>query len=366
PADTGDQPQSIGRLAELIGGDSVADMDTDMRAVLDMLGQLGARPLEQLTAAAARRQPGLTDAVAALMARAGSMPAEDGVTSEDVMVSARDGEIPARLYRPAELLSRLNPMVLYFHGGGFVTGDLDSHDGAARGLARRSGAIVLSAGYRLAPDHPLPAAHDDAWTAWTWLRGMAHRLGGDPKLVAVAGEDAGASLAAHVALQARDKRSHRPVCQVLIHPMAGMDLTTASYGETLATQPLGLQAMRWRLRQLFADGIPEYEPLLQLAERPDLAGLAPSLIVLAQIDPLRSEGEALATALQIAGVPVACLTYAGVTQGFFGLGLIVTKALFAQADVADALRKAFAAAPRRQTIRITHIEDPARSCYRNG
>tara|TARA_R110002124_G_scaffold109676_12_gene262919 strand:- start:48092 stop:49147 length:1056 start_codon:yes stop_codon:yes gene_type:complete len=347
PADTDAQTHSIGRLAERIAGDPMAGMDADMKAVTEMLAQLGARPLEQLTPAAARQQAGLHDAVAALMARAGTVPEDDGVSSEDVMISGRDGEIPARLYRPAALLSRLNPMVLYFHGGGFVTGDLDSHADTARALARRSGAMVLSVDYRLAPENPLPAAHDDAWTAWNWLSGMAHRLGGDPRQVAVAGEDAGANLAAYVAVQARNQRGHQPACQVLVHPMAGLDLGMPSYGETLATQPFGAPAMRWRLHQLFAEGQTEHEPLLQLAARQDLAGLAPAVIVLAQIDPLRSEGEALAAALQQAGVPVTCLTYEGVTQGFFGLGLIVTKALFAQADVADALRKAFAAAQRR-------------------
>jgi acetyl esterase len=161
------------------------------------------------------------------------------------------------------------------------------------------------------------------------------------------GEDAGANLAAHVALMARDERGHRPVHMVLIHPIAGTDLTTPSYGETLRARPIGLPAMRWRLRQLFAGDVPEIEPKLQLAARTDLAGLAPTTIVLARIDPLRSEGEALAVALHRADVPVTTLTYDGVTQGFFGLGRIVTKALFAQADVADALAGAFAPPARR-------------------
>jgi len=339
----GDLQDSIGRLAELIGGDPLAGLDADMKAVLDMLAQLGARPLDQLTPHAARNQPKMPDAVAALMAVAGTVPPDDGVASEDVPMS---DNVSARLYRPPELLPRLNPLILYFHGGGFVTGDLDSHDASARALARRSGAIVLSVGYRLAPEHAWPAAHEDAWTAWLWLGDQAHRLGGDPRRVAVAGEDAGANLALHVALRARDARGHRPVHQGLIHPMAGTDLTTPSYGETLRALPIGVPAMRWRLRQIFADGPPDNEPLLNLARRADLAGLAPATIILARIDPLRSEGEALAAALQRAGVPVTCAIYEGVTQGFFGTGLIVNKALFAQADLADALVRAFAASAR--------------------
>ncbi|WP_193337689.1 alpha/beta hydrolase [Devosia beringensis] len=338
----GDPQESIGRLAELIGGDPTAGLDADMKAVLDMLTQLGAQRLEQLTPAAARAQPGLPDAVKALMAVAGTVADDDGVASADVTINSAAGDLAARLYRPGELLPRLNPMVLYFHGGGFVTGDLDSHDGSARALARRTGAIVLSVGYRLAPEHAWPAAHDDAWTAWTWLGDQAHRLGGDPRRVAVAGEDAGANLALQVALRARDGRGHRPLHQALIHPMAGTDFSMPSYGETLRTLPVDMPAMRWRLRQIFADGLPEDEPLLNLATRHDLAGLAPASIILARIDPLRSEGELLAAALQRAGVPVSCTIYEGVTQGFFGLGQIVTKALFAQAELADALARAFA------------------------
>ena len=343
-----DDPQdSIGRLAELIAGDPMAALDADMRAVVDMLGQLGARPLEQLTPDAARRQPKMPDAIAALMARAGTIAADDGVASEDLMIDGGAGQIAGRLYRPRDLLSRLNPMVLYCHGGGFVTGNLDTHDAAARGLARRTGAIVLSVDYRLAPEHALPAAHDDAWAAWNWLGNQAHRLGGDPRRAAVAGEDAGANLAMHVALRARDGHSHRPVHQLLIHPIAGTDLTTPSYGETLRARPVGLAAMRWRLRHLIPDGIPDPGNPLQLVGRADLAGLAPVTMVLARIDPLRSEGEALASALSAAGVAVTMLRYDGVTQGFFGMGRIVTKALFAQADVANGLSMAFAAPLRR-------------------
>jgi acetyl esterase len=239
-------------------------------------------------------------------------------------------------------LSRLNPVVLYFHGGGFVTGDLDSHDASARALARRTGAIVVSVAYRLAPEHKFPAAHDDAWSAWRWLTDTVRDLAGDVRRLAVAGEDAGANLAANVAVRARDEGAARPVHQLLIHPIAGNDLTTASYGETLRAQPVGLPAMRWRFRQAFADEREAEDARINLARREDLAGVAPATVVLAGIDPLRSEGEALAEALDHAGVPVNCWTYEGVTQGFFGLGLVVTKALFAQSESADALGKAFA------------------------
>lgn len=337
-----DASDSIGRLAELIAGDPMDHLDADMKHVLDGLAAMGARPLEQITPAMARRQPRAAEALSAILGRQGRERPSDGVEAEDLTLPGAEDELAARLYRPMGLLSRLNPMILYFHGGGFVTGDLDSHDASARALARRSGAMVVSVAYRLAPEHKFPAAHEDAWAAWRWLLGAAQGLGGDALRLAVAGEDAGGTLAAHVALRARDERTIKPVHQVLIHPIAGGDLTTASYGQTLRARPIGQPAMRWRFRQLFTDETEQHDPRIALAEKANLTGAAPATIVLAGIDPLRSEGEKLAEAFETAGVPVQCWTYEGVTQGFFGLGLVVTKALFAQADVADALGKAFA------------------------
>ena len=338
----GPSSDSIGRLAELIAGDPMTRLDADMKHVLDRLAELGARPLELLTPEMARRQPRPAEAISAVLGRQGRERPEDGVEVEDIAVAGAEGELLGRIYRPIGLLSRLNPMVLYFHGGGFVTGDLDSHDASARALARRTGAIVVSVAYRLAPEHPFPAAHDDAWAAWRWLTGKVRDLAGDPRRLAVAGEDAGANLAANIALRARDEGAIRPVHQVLVHPIAGHDMETASYGETLRAQPIGLPAMRWRFRHAFAEEAAAQDMRIDLATRNDLAGVAPATVILAGIDPLRSEGEALAEALDQAGIAVNCWTYEGVTQGFFGLGLVVTKALFAQSDAADALGKAFA------------------------
>jgi acetyl esterase/lipase len=343
-----EQPQtdSIGRIAELIGGDPMARIDADMKHVLDALGDLGARPLEMSMPVAARRQAKPADVVAALLARQGREQADDGVTAEELSVGGAEGERPARIYRPVGLLSRLNPVILYFHGGGFVTGNLDTHDASARALARRTGAIVISVDYRLAPEHKFPAAHDDAWAAWQWLTQQVRELGGDPRRMAVAGEDAGANLAANIALRARDEHINQPVHQLLVHPMAGTDLATASYGETLRVQPVGLPAMRWRFRHLLENDAAMEDNRLDIVGRHDLGGVAPATIILAGIDPLRSEGEALAEALEMAGVEVSCWTYDGVTQGFFGLGLVVTKALFAQSDAAEALARAFGPARR--------------------
>ncbi|HTN62180.1 MAG TPA: alpha/beta hydrolase [Devosia sp.] len=337
----------LGRLAELIHGNPMDRLDADMKHVLAALTELGARPLEMSTPAVARRQATLIDAVGAILARQGRAPGEDGVSTEEVVFPGAEGELAARIYRPMGLLKRLNPVVLYFHGGGFVTGGLTLHDASARALARRSGAIVVSADYRLAPEHKFPAAHEDAYAAWRWLVGHARKLGGDPRRMAVAGEDAGGNLAMNVALRARDEHLTQPVAQLLIHPIAGSDLTRASYGETLRAQPIGMAGMQWRMRHELEDRTQINDPRIDLAARADLAGVAPATIILAEIDPLRSEGEALADALDAAGVATSCTVHEGVTQGFFGLGLIVTKALFAQAEAAEALSRAFG--PGRQS-----------------
>ena len=216
--------------------------------------------------------------------------------------------------------------------------DLDSHDASARALARRTGAIVVSVDYRLAPEHKFPAAHDDAWAAWSWLTGQVRELGGDPRRLAVAGEDAGANLAANVALRARDEHTSQPVHQLLIHPIAGSDMATASYGETLRARPVGLPAMRWRFRHLLDDEAEMADPRLDLvpSRRPGRRGAGDH-------HPGRYRSAALGRRGAGRGArsrpvsPVNCWTYEGVTQGFFGLGLVVTKALFAQSDAAEAL-----------------------------
>jgi acetyl esterase/lipase len=336
----------IGRLAELIHGNPMDRLDTDMKLVIETLIELGARPLELSSPELARRQPKLIDAIGAIMARQGRAPSEDGVTTEEVNFPGAETELSARIYRPLGLLSRLNPMMLYFHGGGFVTGDLSMHDASARALARRTGAIVVSADYRLAPEHKFPAAHEDAYAAWRWLVRSARELGGDPRRMAIAGEDAGGNLAFNVSIRARDNHFTQPVAQLLIHPIAGSDMTRPSYGETLRARPIGMSGMQWRMGHELVDHEQMSDPRIDLAAREDLAGVAPTTIILAEIDPLRSEGEALGEALEAAGVSTTCSVYEGVTQGFFGLGLIVTRALFAQSEAAEALNRAFGSGRR--------------------
>ncbi|HEV7293444.1 MAG TPA: alpha/beta hydrolase [Devosia sp.] len=336
----------IGRLAKLINGDAMSRLDADMKHVLDAMTQLGARPLEYSSPQSARRQPNFTDAVRSILSRQMREPQDGGVETENLTIDTGEQQLSVRLYKPVGLLNRLNPAVLFFHGGGFVTGSLDSNDDSARAIARRTGALVISAGYRLAPEHKFPAAHEDAWQAWRWVLSEAGSLGVDPRRLVVAGEDAGGNLAANVALRARDERTIQPLHQLLIHPIAGSDLGTPSYNDCQRVRPIGLAAMRWRFRHLLEEQDAIHDRRIDLVSRSDWVGGAPATIILAGVDPLRSEGEALADALESAGVSVQCRMYQGVTQGFFGLGLMVTKALFAQADAADILARAFAPSRR--------------------
>jgi acetyl esterase len=237
------------------------------------------------------------------------------------------------------------PMILYLHGGGWVIGDLEHYDPTPRMLARRTGAVVLSAHYRQAPEFKFPAAHKDSFAAWRWLLENAGALGGDARNVAVAGEGSGANMALNVALTARKEGVPLPRHQLLISPMAGTDFTLPSYLENADSRPLSSAGVQWFYRRALRGRAAFDDPRLNLYERSDLAGLPPATIILAEIDPLRSEGELLAQALRRSGVWVDMTIYEGVTHQFFSLGALVNKAMFAQGQAARNLSDAFSRRP---------------------
>lgn len=321
------------------GGNPTARLDADMKHVLDVLAAMEPRPIEQCSAAEARAQPTVTMALNRILKDGAD---DQGVGMELRLIPGAAGDIRARVYTPR--LSEAGssaPLILYLHGGGWVLGDLDSYDATPRSLCRRTGAIVVSAHYRQAPEFRFPAAHQDSFAAWRWMIENAEALGGDPGRAAVVGEGAGANMAVDIALAAREEGVARPVHQVLISPMAGGDFTLPSYLENMEARPLNTATVRWFMRKAFRGKERPDDPRIRLAERADLAGLPPATIILAEIDPLRSEGEALADALRRSGVWVDCTTYEGVTHQFFGLAQIVNKSMFAQAQVARNLGGAF-------------------------
>jgi acetyl esterase len=320
--------------------DRMARLDADMRHVLERWQAMGGKPIETVSAAEARMQPTLIQAMRQLLR--GSQE-ESGIGMELRMIPGADGELRARVYVPTALVGlEALPMILFLHGGGFTVGDLDLNDETPRALAKRCNAVVVSAHYRQAPEFKFPAAHEDAWAAWSWMIENSRSLRGDPTRAALVGEEAGGNLAVNVALRARDDGGELPRHLGLITPMAGTDFSRASYREDAEGRPVGTATIRWFYRRALRGKDALADPRLNLVERGDLAGLPPTTVVNAAIDPLRSEGEALAAALRRSGVWVDAATYDGVTAQFFGLARIVNKAMFAQGQLVRNLNESFA------------------------
>jgi acetyl esterase/lipase len=321
--------------------DPLAKADDDMRKVLEHLAKLGGKPIPSLTPEEARKQPTPADAVKAVLAEEGEAPpAFDGKTEDRTFAGADGTQLPARIYTPKADAEGPLPVVLYFHGGGFVIADIDTYDASARALADASDAIVVSADYARAPEHPFPAAHEDAVAAYRWVLRDAASFGGDPARVAVAGESDGGNLAANVAIAARDRGLQRPVHQLLVYPVAQADMETESYQAWRDGKPLDRAMMKWFVQQETRTPAAAKDPRLDLVNA-RLEGLPPATIVLAEIDPLRSGGELLAERLRTAGVPVESRTYEGVTHEFFGMGAVVADARDAVAWAGSRLDDAF-------------------------
>lgn len=321
----------------------MAKPTTDMQAVLDKLGALDAKPFSSLSVPEARTQASPADAAKAVQweKRLSSNP-EAQVTTKDITIPTAEGGIAARVYMPAG--KGPFPVVVYYHGGGWVVADINVYDGAPRALSLGAKAIVVSVEYRHAPEHKFPAAHNDAWTAYKWVVENIHDMNGNSDKIAVAGESAGGNLAANVALMAKEMKAKQPVHQLLVYPVAGNDMETASYKENANAKPLGKADMEWFVKNTVTSMDETKDPRINLNGRSDLAGVAPATVILAQIDPLRSDGETYASKLKDAGVAVNTKTYNGVTHEFFGMGKVVPEAKqaldLAVADLTAAFDKA--------------------------
>lgn len=262
----------------------------------------------------------------------------DGAPRPDVVTEERRaGHIPLRVYRGPGPAASASPGIVFFHGGGWVIGDLDTHDTLCRRLAVEVGCPVISVDYRLAPEHPFPAAVDDAVAAFRWVAEHAAELGLDPARLAVAGDSAGGNLSAVVALRTRGE-AHGPVLQALLY--AGLDLTCAepshrTFGEGYL---LGADLITWFLGHYLGSGDrrhPDASPL----HAPDVSGLPPALIYTAGFDPLRDEGHAYAERLRRAGVPVRYQDFPGLIHGFLQMTAAVGAADLAFAEIAADLRR---------------------------
>lgn len=293
------------------------------QAFLNLPFMKDAKPLHALSVREAREE---------FAKQAGFMPPGEAVAKvEDLSVPGPDGNIPTRIYTPEG--GGPFPICMYFHGGGWVIGDLDSQDADCRAIANAAGCVVFSVNYRHAPEHKFPAAAEDAYSATKWAAENAGRVKVDAARLAVAGMSAGGNLAAVVTLMARDRGLPRIKYQVLIVPATNYAFDTKSYQENGEDYLLTREGMRWFWAHYLrtpADGENPYASPLRAA---NLSGLPPALVMTAEYDPLRDEGHAYAERLREAGVAVSYRCYEGMLHMFHGPQALK--------DIADHLKSAF-------------------------
>ncbi|HVQ75026.1 MAG TPA: alpha/beta hydrolase [Candidatus Binatia bacterium] len=307
-------------------------LDAQAQKLVDAMAALNLKPVEDSTPAEARESMRTRTA--------GLGPFEEVARTADHRVPVAGGEIPVRVYWPSG--GGPHPALVFYHGGGWVIGDLYTHDGICRSLANAAGCVVASVDYRLAPEFKYPVAAEDSYAGLRWVVDNASALGVDPRRVAVGGDSAGGNLSTAVAMMARDRKGPAPVFQVLIYPVTDYRFDTPSYRENATGYVLTTVAMRWFWRHYLAREEQGMEPYASPMRASSLAGLPPALVLTAECDPLRDEGEAYAARLRDAGVPVALTRYSGMFHGFFRMTRLLDKARAALDEVAASLRKAFA------------------------
>ncbi|HWA72015.1 MAG TPA: alpha/beta hydrolase fold domain-containing protein [Polyangiaceae bacterium] len=328
--------------------DPLKDVDKDMGRVLTALAGLGGKPIETLTPEQARQQPTPADAVKAVLKEDGKPVTPEAVAKvQDRTIPAGTGALPVRIYTPIGVAGPA-PVIVYYHGGGFVIASNDVYDATPRALANGAKAIVVSVEYRKAPEHKFPAAHDDAFAAYRWVVKNAGSIGGDPRRLAVAGESAGGNLAENVAIAARDQHERQPLHVLLVYPVASSNMSSQSYSDNRDAKPLNKSMMAWFTDKYFRTPADAQDPRINLVAA-KLQGLPPTTIINAAIDPLLSDGEELAKKLEAAEVSVEQKTYKGVTHEFFGMGAVVADAKDAVDYAAGRIKTSFEKAATRQT-----------------
>lgn len=311
----------------------------EMQTVIEKLSSYGDKPIETLSATDARKNHTPTNAVMDLIEENRITIPAPMVDTTGKEIAVNGGKIHLRIYTP-KTGNGPYPLIVYYHGGGFVIANLDVYNASAQALAEQVGAVVVSVAYRLAPENKFPTAHNDAFAAYEWAIKNAFDLKADPGKIAVAGESAGGNLAANVSLMARDKQIMIPVHQLLVYPIAQADMNTTSYKTYEKAKPLNKAMMGWFTEQYLNTMIEAQDPKISLVNA-NLKGLPPTTIITAEIDPLHDDGIMLADKLKAAGVKVSSKNYDGVTHEFFGMAPIVPEAKAAQAYAADQLKAAF-------------------------
>ncbi len=309
-------------------------LDLDLKAMLDQLAATGAPDIGDLP-------PDVCRPVYRQILTAGDLPPAD-VQVADRQIPGPQGPVPARVYTPRQESADTRGLVLYCHGGGFVLGDLDTYDSVCRTICQDSGCVVVSIDYRLAPEHPFPAAVEDCWQALAWVAAHAAELGGDAGRIAVCGDSAGGNLAAVLALLARDKGPAISY-QVLLYPVTSAMPGDLPSHKTFGTgYVLSLKAMQaFNVHYFGASGrAPDFRGAPLLAE--DFSGLPPALILVGAYDVLRDDGVAYAERLIEAGVPATLVEYSGLSHGFISMAATSSGGRLALHQVGAALRLALA------------------------
>lgn len=323
-------------------------LDSAAQAVIDQYAKFNAPPIETLSPENARSNPTLKNAVEEMAAGSAmvrtmnvampALPEPVGLITHQLIPST-NGAILARVFTPKG--DGPFPVVVYFHGGGWVIANLDVYEPSCRALCNAAEAIIVSVAYRLAPEHKYSAAAEDAHAAVQWVMENAGRLGGDPRRVAVAGESAGGNLATVACLKARDEGGRMPVAQLLVYPVTNASMNTPSYQEQANAKPLNAAMMPWFWKHYLENESQGREAYASPMQAESLAGLPPAIIITAENDPLRDEGEAYARRLAGEGVSVNSQRFDGVMHEFFGLAGAVSKAAEAVKFAAEGLKKVF-------------------------
>ena len=257
---------------------------------------------------------------------------------EDIRIPGPDGEIPARVYAPSAGGAPL-PAVAYFHGGGWVQGDLETHHGLCARLAKHADVLVVAVDYRLAPEHKFPAAVEDCLVAYRWLRARGRDVGADPALVAVAGDSAGGNLAAVVSQLAASSGTPVPTCQALVYPALDFSLETDSHRDLVDGHVIPRDRILWYMEQYLRSDADKADRRASPLRAPSLAGQPPTLIVTAGFDPLRDEGRAYGDRLREAGVDVAYREYPGQIHAFVSLTKAIPQGMACTLEIAEYLRR---------------------------
>ncbi|MGH7139542.1 MAG: alpha/beta hydrolase [Pirellulales bacterium] len=303
-------------------------LDPIARRLLELAASAGGRPTHLQTPDEAR---------AAMLAQTASLGASEPVAKiEDRAITCGDCSLPIRIYTPEGQGPFLG--LVYFHGGGWVIGSIATHDGLCRSIANAAGCVVVSVDYRLAPEHPFPAATEDAYAATQWIVANAEAWKIDRFRIAVGGDSAGGNLAAVTALMARDRGGPQLALQILLYPIADSDLDTSSYRDFAEGHLLTRDAMAWFFKHYVPAGVVADQPYISPLRSRSLQGLPPALVITAECDPLCDEGNAYARRLESAGVPVKSSCYPGMIHGFIRRHKLLPAGRQALGEIAAALR----------------------------